>query len=146
MAPTAQAHSINLPQDPRASDAQIMAGQTNQNVASWYPGKSVQLDYASEAPTSKIALKTLFNLDDPGDRERFSGTLKLAFELMNVRLRRIFKLPLWVPTPANRRLQGAVGELDRTVEGFIASGRSRRDVAMTCFPGCWLPNTKMARG
>ena len=96
--------------------------------------------------TSKIALKTLFDLEDPGDRQRFSGTLKLAFELMNVRLRRIFKLPLWVPTPANLRLRGAVGELDRTVEGFIASGRSRRDVAMTYFPGCWLLNMKMARG
>ena len=32
----------------------------------------------------------------------------------------------WVPTPANRRLQGAVAELDRTVQSFIASGRSRQ--------------------
>jgi cytochrome P450 len=110
------------------SYAQIMAELTDQMLDSWFPGKSVQIDYEFEALTSKIALKTLFDLEDSGDRQRFSGTLKLAFELMNVRLRRIFKLPLWVPTPANLRLQGAVGELDRTVEGFIASGRSRRDV------------------
>ena len=109
------------------SYAQIMAELTDQMLDSWFPGKSVQIDYEFEALTSKIALKTLFDLEDSGDRQRFSGTLKLAFELMNVRLRRIFKLPLWVPTPANLRLQGAVGELDRTVEGFIASGRSRRD-------------------
>src|SRR6476469_5337922 len=106
----------------------IMAELTDQMLDSWSPGKSVQIDYEFEALTSKIALKTLFDLEDPGDRQRFSGTLKLAFELMNVRLRRIFKLPLWVSTPANLRLRGAVGELDRTVEGFIASGRSRRDV------------------
>ena len=110
------------------SYAQIMAELTDQMLNSWFPGKSVQIDYEFEALTSKIALKTLFDLEDSGDRQRFSGTLKLAFELMNVRLRRIFKLPLWVPTPANLRLQGAVGELDRTVEGFIASGRSRRDI------------------
>jgi len=110
------------------SYAQIMAELTDQMLDSWSPGKSVQIDYEFEALTSKIALKTLFDLEDPGDRQRFSGTLKLAFELMNVRLRRIFKLPLWVPTPANLRLLGAVGELDRTVEGFIASGRSRRDI------------------
>ena len=110
------------------SYAQIMAELTDQMLDSWFPGKSVQIDYEFEALTSKIALKTLFDLEDSGDRQRFSGTLKLAFELMNVRLRRIFKLPLWVPTPANLRLQGAVGELDRTVEGFIASGRSRRDI------------------
>ena len=93
---------------------------------SWTPGKRVQIDFEFEVLTSKIALKTLFDLDDRGDRERFDGVLKLAFELMNVRLRRIFKLPLWVPTPANRRLQRAVAELDQTVEGFIASGRSRQ--------------------
>jgi cytochrome P450 len=110
------------------SYAQIMAELADQMLDSWSPGKSVQIDYEFEALTSKIALKTLFDLEDSGDRQRFSGTLKLAFELMNVRLRRIFKLPLWVPTPANLRLRGAVGELDRTVEGFIASGRSRRDV------------------
>ena len=110
------------------SYAQIMAELTDQMLDSWSPGKSVQIDNEFEALTSKIALKTLFDLEDSGDRQRFSGTLKLAFELMNVRLRRIFKLPLWVPTPANLRLQGAVGELDRTVEGFIASGRSRRDI------------------
>src|SRR6476660_1885002 len=110
------------------SYAQIMAELTDQMLDSWSPGKSVQIDYEFEALTSKIALKTLFDMEDAGDRQRISGTLKLAFELMNVRLRRIFKLPLWVPTPANLRLRGAVGELDRTVEGFIASGRSRRDV------------------
>jgi cytochrome P450 len=45
---------------------------------------------------------------------------------MNARLRRIFKLPLWVPTPANLRLQRALADLDQTVQGFIASGRSRQ--------------------
>jgi cytochrome P450 len=110
------------------SYAQIMAELADQMLDSWSPGKSVQIDYEFETLTSKIALKTLFDLEDPGDRQRFSDTLKLAFELMNERLRRIFKLPLWVSTPANLRLRGAVGELVRTVEGFIALGRSRRDV------------------
>ena len=109
-----------------ASYAPVMAEQTERMLASWTPGKSVQIDYEFEALTSKIALKTLFNLDDPGDGERFSDTLKLAFDLMTARLHRIFKLPLWVPTPANRRLQRAVAELDRRVHGFIATGQSRQ--------------------
>jgi cytochrome P450 len=71
------------------SYAQIMAELTDQMLDSWTPGKSVQINYEFEALTSKIALKTLFDLEDPGDRQRFGGTLKLAFELMNVRLRRI---------------------------------------------------------
>jgi cytochrome P450 len=99
---------------------------TKQMLDTWSPGKSVQIDFEFETLTSKIALKTLFDLDDLSDRERFSSTLKLAFDLMNARLRRIFKLPLWVPTPANLRLQRALAELDQTVQGFIASGRSRQ--------------------
>ena len=108
------------------SYAPVMAELTKQMLDSWSPGKSVQIDFEFETLTSKIALKTLFDLDDLGDRERFSNTLKLAFDLMNARLRRLFKLPLWVPTPANRRLQRALAELDQTVQGFIASGRSRQ--------------------
>ena len=103
-----------------------MVELTNQMLNAWTSGKRVQIDFEFEALTSKIALKTLFDLDDHGDRERFDGVLKLAFDLMNARLRRIIKLPLWMPTPANLRLQRAIAELDRTVQGFIASGRSRQ--------------------
>ena len=104
----------------------IMVELTNQMLSSWTSGKRVQIDFEFEALTSKIALKTLFDLDDHGDRERFDGVLKLAFDLMNARLRRIIKLPLWVPMPANLRLKRAVAELDQTIQGFIAAGRSRR--------------------
>jgi cytochrome P450 len=109
-----------------ASYVPVVAEQTEQMLDSWTPGKSVQIDYEFETLTGKIALKALFDLDDPGDGERFSETLKLAFDLMNARLRRIFKVPLWVPTPSNRRLQSALAELDRRVQGFIAAGRSRQ--------------------
>ena len=111
------------------SYAPVMAELTNQMLDSWIPGKSVQIDFEFESLTSRIALKTLFDLDDPGDRERFGNALKLAFDLMNARLRRVFKLPLWVPTPANRRLHKTVAELDRTVQSFIASGRSRQQAS-----------------
>src|SRR5215471_13955504 len=107
------------------SCAAAMIELTNQMLESWTEGKSVQIDREFEALTSKIALKTLFNLDVPGDREQFSDTLRIAFDLMNERLRRMVKIPLWVPTRANRRLQQAVGELNQTVEGFISAGKSR---------------------
>jgi len=110
------------------SYARVMAELTNRMLDSWSSGKSVRINEEFEALTSKIALKTLFDLDDPGDRERFSGALKVAFNLMTARLRRTFKLPLWVPTPANLDLQRAMAELDQTVQGFIASGRSRRQL------------------
>jgi len=110
------------------SYAPVMADLTEETLQSWVPGKSVRINYEFEALTSKIALKTLFDLDDDGDRERFSDTLKFAFDLMTARLRQVLKFPLWIPTPQNLRLTRAIAELDRTVQGFIASGRSRGTV------------------
>jgi len=110
------------------SYAAAMADLTEAMLQSWSPGKSVRINFEFEALTSRIALKTLFDLDDDGDRERFSDTLKLAFDLMTERLRRVVKFPLWVPTPENVRLRRAIAELDRTVQGFIAEGRARGTV------------------
>ena len=106
--------------------APVMAELTNRMLDSWTSGKAIWIDKEFEALTSNIALKTLFDLDDPGDRDRFGEALHLSFDLMTARLRQIFKLPLWIPTPANLRLRRAIAELDRTVQNFIASGRSRR--------------------
>jgi cytochrome P450 len=108
--------------------APVMAELTNRMLDSWSSGKSVWIDREFETLTSQIALKTLFDLDDPGDRDRFAEALHLAFDLMTARLRQVFKVPLWMPTPANIRLQRAIAELDQTVQNFIASGRSRRQV------------------
>jgi len=110
------------------SYAPVMADLTEETLQSWVPGQSVRINYEFEALTSKIALKTLFDLDDDGDRERFSDTLKFAFDLMTARLRQVLKFPLWIPTPQNLRLTRAIAELDRTVQGFIAAGRSRGTV------------------
>jgi len=107
------------------SYAPVMADLTEETLQSWVPGQTVRINYEFEALTSKIALKTLFDLDDDGDRERFSDTLKFAFDLMTERLRQVLKFPLWIPTPQNLRLTRAIAELDRTVQGFIASGRAR---------------------
>ena len=69
--------------------------------------------------TSRIALKALFDLDDDGDREQFNDTLRVSFDLMWPRLRRIFKLPLWVPTPETLCLKKSISEKERKVgRGF----------------------------
>jgi len=107
------------------SYAPVMAKLTEEMLQSWTPGESVRINFEFETLTSKIALKALFDLDDDADRQHFSETLRFAFDVMTARLRRVVKIPLWVPTPENLRLKRAIAELDRTVGGFIASGRSR---------------------
>ena len=108
------------------SYAPVMTGVTQAILERWSPGKSVDVAVAFSALTSAIALKTLFGLDDYGDRERMDDSLRLAFDLMTARLDGLLQLPIWLPTPANLRLRQAIAELDRVVEGFIAAGRARR--------------------
>lgn len=107
------------------SYAPLMSAATEHMLENWHDGKEVDIHYEFSALTSAIALKTLFDLDDPGDRERFTDTLRLAFELMSNRFRSLMQIPLWVPTPANIKLRRAVRELQGVVDGFIAAGRSR---------------------
>jgi cytochrome P450 len=108
--------------------APIMAELTEELLKSWIPGKSVQIDCEFEALTSTIALKALFDLDDPGDRQSFGDTLKSAVDLMTARLFRFVKIPLWVPTPENLSLKKILAELDRSVHDFIAVGRARGQI------------------
>ncbi len=109
------------------SYAPLMAELTERMLARWRPGDQVDMHYEFSALTSAIALKTLFDLDDAGDRERFAETLRLAFDLMSARIRSTVRIPTWFPTPANLRLRRAVAELFEVVDGFIAQGRARKD-------------------
>jgi cytochrome P450 len=109
------------------SYAPLMAALTDKMLAEWTPGEIIDVHFEFSSLTSAIALKTLFDLDDPGDRERFTETLRLAFDLMSARFRTLFKLPNWFPTPANRKLKRAVAALNQVVDGFIAHGRARKE-------------------
>jgi len=107
------------------SYAPVMAALTEDMLKSWASGKDVEIDFEFGALTSRIALKTLFGLEDAGDRARFTKTLKSAFNIMTERLRRVIKAPLWIPTPENLKLKRLLSELDAVVQGFISAGRAR---------------------
>jgi cytochrome P450 len=106
----------------------IMGELTERMLDTWTSGKKVRINDEFGTLTSRIALKALFDLDDDGNREHFNDTLRLSFDLMSARLRRIFKLPLWVPTPEALCLKRSISELEQKVEGFITSARSRQDM------------------
>ena len=107
------------------SYAPLMADLTDRMLEKWKPGSEVDIHIEFSSLTSAIALKTLFDLDDAGDRDRFTESLRLAFTLMSVRFRSLVKLPAWIPLGANRKLNRAVKELYSVVDGFIAAGRAR---------------------
>lgn len=104
----------------------VMAELTDRAVSRWSDGQQVDIHEQFSELTSAIALKTLFDLDDPGDRETFVHALRNVFTDLTGRL---FSsgglLPLWVPTPANRRIQRGIRHLYSVVDGYIARGRTR---------------------
>lgn len=108
--------------------APVMAELADKFLAGWADGERVDVHERFSHLTSVIALKTLFGLDDAGDREAFVSALREAFDLMSARfaVRTVIPFPLWVPTPANRRLKRAVRHLNAVVDGFIAHGRARK--------------------
>lgn len=107
------------------SYAPLMAELTDRMLATWKPGTAVDVHFEFSSLTSVIALKTLFDLDDPGDRERFTDSLRTAFDVMSTRFRSVFRFPNWFPTPANLKLKKAVNDLNAVVDRFIAHGRTR---------------------
>ncbi len=109
------------------SYAPVMSELTRTMLARWRPGQAVNVHAEFSHLTSAIALKTLFGLDDAGDREEFVGSLRLAFDLLSERFGDIVQIPLWVPTPRNRRTKRAIAHLYRVVDGFIAQGRARKE-------------------
>ena len=107
--------------------APLMAEITTQSLDRWQPGSAVDIHLEFSEITSAIALKTLFNLDDPGDRDRFTTTLREVFDQISNRFHLMIALPRWIPSPANRRLNRGVKELFGVVDGFIAKGRARTE-------------------
>lgn len=106
--------------------APVMAELTDRMVAGWQDGRRVDIHHEFSGLTSAIALKTLFDLDDPGDRETFVLALRETFTSLTGRLFSLSgMLPLWLPTPTNRRLRSSIRHLNEVVDGYIARGRAR---------------------
>ncbi|WP_439632253.1 cytochrome P450 [Gemmata sp.] len=106
--------------------APVMADLTRDMLARWRSGMAVSVHTEFGRLTSAIALKTLFGLDDPGDRAAFVERLRTAFDLLTARFAKLVNLPLWVPTPHNVRIRRAVAHLRTVVDGFIATARARK--------------------
>src|SRR5262249_44035888 len=96
-------------------------------LSRWHPGQHVDVHFEFSSLTSAIALKTLFGLDEPGDREAFVESLRKAFDLLSDRFRTLLNFPMWMPTPRNIRTKRAIAQLYRVVDGFIAAGRARKE-------------------
>lgn len=93
----------------------------------WSAGTRCNVHDEFSALTSQIALKTLFDLEQEGDRETFVVTLREVFDLLSLRFQRLLPRPLWLPTPTNRRLRRGLRVLDGVIQGYIDKARARKE-------------------
>ena len=88
-------------------------------------GSIVDVDTAMMTTALEVVGHALFGTDLSADAERLAEATLTALDVVVARARVPITPPSWVPTPGNRRLRGAVRQLDAAVTRMIAERRSR---------------------
>ena len=104
--------------------AEIMAGYTQQMLASWSDGQMLDIHEAMMRLTLGIVAKTLFDADVSHEAEDVDAALSV---LMGKFLRQAglaLLLPVWVPLPTSQLLKRAVGRLDKVIYSIIERRRA----------------------
>jgi len=83
-------------------------------------GSVVDVDAAMMHSALEVVGHALFGTDLSGDADVLAESTLAALDVVVARARVPLTPPQWLPTPANRRLQRAVRELDRAVDGMLA--------------------------
>lgn len=104
-----------------------MTALAEAHLRDWRSGQQRDIYEEMSSLTGAIAMKTLFDIEGAEDRKAYNDALREVFEVLGARLRHLVPLPLWVPTPRNVRLRRALRRLDEVVEGFIRTGRARKE-------------------
>jgi cytochrome P450 len=89
-------------------------------------GAVVDIDAAMMHGALEVVGHALFGTDLSADAHRLATATLAALDVVVARARVPITPPPWVPSPANRKLQSAVRELDGAVRRMLAS-RSRDD-------------------
>lgn len=101
--------------------------QMLQNWDSIAEGKSLDIFAQMMNLTQTILLKSLLSIDSKEQIDQMNQVWDNAYEYLSSQLWAVFKLPLWVPTPKNRRFVQAMAQLDDIVYRIIRERRSSDD-------------------
>ena len=83
-------------------------------------GSVTDVDAAMMHAALEVVGHALFGTDLSSDAERLAAATLEALDVVVARARVPITPPAWVPTPANRRLQGAVAQLDSAVAAMLS--------------------------
>ncbi len=88
-------------------------------------GRRVDIGTEMLALTREVIVRVLFGEVPSEQVTALSAAMEEALEEVNHRVWSLFVPPLWIPTPANRRLRSAVYTLHQFVHGRIEEARKR---------------------
>ena len=103
---------------------QTMVEYTEKMLADWRPGQVLDIDHEMMRLTMFIVAKTLFDADVSETAERAGAAIQELQEAANLEYKRSFAMPMWLPTPNNRRIRRATAMVDEVVEGIITERRA----------------------
>ena len=110
-----------------AALAASITGSTESALGRWasYAHGSQAFDAERELMhlSLEISVRTLFGSDVAEDAETVRQSVSAAFEILHHRVWSLANLPLWMPTPSNRRFQRAVAGMDEVVYRIIRNRR-----------------------
>lgn len=90
------------------------------------PGRVVDVDDEMMRTTLEVIGRTLFGADLGDVAEQVVGSVSAALDDV-VRRAQSLPVPLWLPTPANRRFAGHLSHIDDAVSAMIAARRAHPD-------------------
>jgi len=116
-----------------AAYADTMVQCTLEAMQSWHPGEQRRVDHDMMTLTLEIVIRTLFGEAlSPEERDAVGHAVDVGQKHVGEMFKTLFRIPTWVPTPANRELKQAVQVIDALIARFVAryrqSGEDRGDL------------------
>jgi cytochrome P450 len=111
-----------------AEYGRIMTAHAERRMAEWHEGSVVDMHAEMMAVTRAIVARALFDADVSEDARVVGDALEVVAESFGRRLGSLGAfLPLWLPTPENVKLRGAIRRLDGVVYRMIDDRRRSRE-------------------
>lgn len=103
---------------------QVMVAYAQRLLDQWHDGQQLEIDQEMMQLTMFIVAKTLFDADVTAEAERAGQAIEALQAAGNLEFKRSLSIPLWLPTPNNRRFRRASATLDDIISGIIAERRA----------------------
>ncbi len=111
--------------------ATIMTDAAQQMLVRWQEaqrdGSSLKVNAEMMRLTMTIISRSMFGVDISEGYAEVSQALRFILEFASTRSLSFIDPPLWIPTPRNRRMNGALQTIDEFLYGVIAERRNNPD-------------------